>query len=200
MSLRRRNDNYPSEDDEAFLIVAGAVLAFDASDGNPLPVALAVHLDDGGVVDKAVDRGHRHCRIGEDVAPSREGLVGRYGDAVSLIAVADEFEQHTGFGLILAHIGQVIEDDQVVFVQFIQGGSKSEVATGGLEPLDHVGRAGEEYPPSRIDQGVTDGGHRMRFAGAAFAEDQQVVSGLDPAVAGSQCQQMIFADTRSDIG
>jgi hypothetical protein len=31
--------------------------------------------------------------------------------------------------------GQVIEDDQVVFVQFVQGGGKSEVAAGGLEPL-----------------------------------------------------------------
>ena len=42
--------------------------------GSP-SVALDVHLEDGRVMDEAVDHGQRHGWIGEDLAPLTERLV-----------------------------------------------------------------------------------------------------------------------------
>lgn len=39
-------------------------------------VALDVHLEDGGVMDEAIDDGEGHRLVGEDFAPFTEGLVG----------------------------------------------------------------------------------------------------------------------------
>src|SRR6516225_7065348 len=39
-------------------------------------IALNVHLQDGGVMNEAVDGGERHGLIGEHLAPFAEGLVG----------------------------------------------------------------------------------------------------------------------------
>ena len=56
-------------------------------------VALDVHLEDGGVMNEAVDDRDRHCLIRKDLAPFTERLVG--GDEESpFVASADELEEH----------------------------------------------------------------------------------------------------------
>src|SRR5690348_11212094 len=52
---------------------AGAAFAFE---GGAAAIALDVHLEDGGVVDEAVDDGERHRLVGEDFSPFAERLVG----------------------------------------------------------------------------------------------------------------------------
>ena len=36
------------------------------------PIALNIHLEDGGVVDQAIDRGECHRLVGKDLAPFAE--------------------------------------------------------------------------------------------------------------------------------
>jgi hypothetical protein len=52
---------------------ATASLAFE---GRATAVAFDVHLEDGGVMNEAVDDSDRHCLVREDFAPFAEGLVG----------------------------------------------------------------------------------------------------------------------------
>ena len=56
-----------------------------------------------------VDRGERHCRIGEDPVPFAEELVGG----------ADQFEEDGGFRLVARDVGQVVENVQMVLVELI---------------------------------------------------------------------------------
>ena len=68
-----------------------------------------------------VDGGERHGLIGEDFAPLAERLVGRYQHGSPLISRGDQLEQHACLGLILGDVGDVVEDEQVVAVEFGDG-------------------------------------------------------------------------------
>src|SRR3546814_3994301 len=46
---------------------------------------------------------------------------------------------------------------------------------------------------------MADGGNRVRLAGAALAEQQQIATALDPVVAGSQGQEVRLADTGGGV-
>ena len=46
---------------------------------------------------------------------------------------------------------------------------------------------------------MADGGNRVRLAGAALAEQQQVATALDPFVAGSQGQEVRLADAGGGV-
>lgn len=73
------------------------------------PVAFDIHLEDGGVVHEAVDGDERHCGIGK----CAEGLIGGDQHRASLVACADEFEEHAGFGLILGDVCEIVEHEQM---------------------------------------------------------------------------------------
>ena len=75
--------------------------------GSP-SVALDVHLEDGRVVDEAVDHGQGHGGIREDLAPLTERLVCGDEDGAAFVAGTDELEQDAGLGLILADVGEAV--------------------------------------------------------------------------------------------
>ena len=52
---------------------AAASLSFERGTAT---VAFDIHLEDGGVMNEAVDDSDRHCLIGEDLAPLAERLIG----------------------------------------------------------------------------------------------------------------------------
>jgi hypothetical protein len=54
---------------------AGRKSASLAFERGAAAVALDVHLEDGGVMNQAVDDSDRHCLVREDFAPFAEGLV-----------------------------------------------------------------------------------------------------------------------------
>ena len=124
---------------------ASASLAFK---GRATAVAFDVHLEDGGVMNQAVDDRDRHCLVREDFAPFAEGLVGGDEERASLVAGADELKEHAGFGLVFGDVGDVIEDQQVEFVELGDGGFESEFATRNLQPLDQIDGAGEQDAPA----------------------------------------------------
>src|SRR5271165_2854117 len=135
-------------------------------------VAFDVHLEDGGMIDEAVDNSDSHCLVWEDFAPFAERLVGSDEDGSPLITDADEFEKHAGFGLVFGDVGEVIEDQEVEFVELGNGGFEKELAAGDLEPLDEIGGAGKQYAPAIFDKGEAKRCREMALAAARGSKQQ----------------------------
>lgn len=77
------------------------------------PIAFDVEFEDGGVVYEPIDGGQGHGWVGEDFLPLAEGLIVGDEHGLSFIAGADQFEQNTGFRLVLGDLGEVIKDQEV---------------------------------------------------------------------------------------
>ena len=61
------------------------------------------------------------------------------------IARTDEFEQDTGFGLIFGDAGEIVEDQQMIFVELLDRGFQCEFTAGELQFLHQIGAAGKQY-------------------------------------------------------
>ncbi len=61
-------------------------------------------------MDEAIDRRPGHGRLGGDLAPFAERPVGGHEDGAALVTGADRFEQNEGVRLILANVGQIVEE------------------------------------------------------------------------------------------
>src|SRR5271169_4666582 len=148
---------------------AATALAFE---GGAAAVALDVHLKDGGVMDEAVDDSDRHSLIGENLAPLAKGLVGSDNERSTLVPGADEFKEHAGFSLVFGDVGEVIEDQEVKFVELGNGSFESELAAGDLQPLDEIGGAGEQNAPAVFDNGEAKRCREMALAPARWPKQQ----------------------------
>ena len=95
------------------------------------------------MVDEAIDGGHGGGLVGEDLGPFAEGLVGGYEQRAPFVSRRDELEEHTGFGPILLHVGEVVEDQQMVAVEPGELAFESELAPCHLQALHQIGCAGE---------------------------------------------------------
>src|SRR5215469_7574771 len=124
------------------------------------------------MMDEAVDDCDRHCLVWEDLAPFAERLVGSDKEGSPLVAGADEFKEHAGFGLVFGDVGEVIEDQQEEFVELGDGGFEREVATGNLQPLDQIDGAGEQYAPAVFDESEAERCGKVALA-AAWGSKQQ---------------------------
>ena len=69
-------------------------------------------------MDEAVDGRDGHGLVGEDLVPAAERLVGGDGNTAVFVAPGDQFEEDASRGLILGDVGEVTENDKVVFVYF----------------------------------------------------------------------------------
>lgn len=111
-----------------------------------------------------VDGSQGHRRVGEEAVPIAEGLICRDGDGASFVSGADQFKQDAGFRLVLGDVSEVIQDDQLVFVEAGDGGLESKFAPRDLQFLNQIDGAGEENAPTILDE--ADGGSQMGFAPA----------------------------------
>jgi hypothetical protein len=59
--------------------------------------------------------------------PFAEGLVGGDEERTPLVAGADELKEHAGFGLVFGDVGDVIEDQEVEFVELGNSGFEREL-------------------------------------------------------------------------
>ena len=146
---------------------ASASLAFK---GRATAIAFDVHLEDGGVMNEAVDDSDRHCLVREDFAPFAKRLVGGDEERPPLVAGADQLEEHAGFGLVFGDVGDVIEDQQVEFVELGDGGFESELATRNLQPLDQIDGPGEQHAPAVFDESETERCRKVALAAAWGAQ------------------------------
>src|SRR5271155_5656525 len=111
--------------------------------------------------------------FGEDLAPFAEGLVGGDQQRSTLIACAYQLEQDAGLGLVLGDIGEVVEDQQVIFVELGDRRFEREIATGELKPLHEVGGFREQDAPALFDQGQAERGSEMGFSSAGRPETEE---------------------------
>jgi hypothetical protein len=118
------------------------------------------------VVNEAVYGRERHGLAGKDLTPFAEGLVGGDEHGSALVACADQFEQNARFRLILGDIGEIVEDQKVIFVEFGDRGFEGEIAASDLKFLDEVGGSGEEDAPALFDQRQTERRREMGFSSA----------------------------------
>ena len=70
---------------------------------------------------KAVDRRDRHGGVWKDRIPRAKRLIGGDQQGQPLVAGTDQFKDHAGFSLALPDVGKIVEDEQVVFVEFLDG-------------------------------------------------------------------------------
>src|SRR6202043_2329030 len=82
---------------------------------------------------------------------------------------ASILEQHARFGLILADIGDVVEDQQVILVELGERAFEGELAARDLQALDEIAGAHEQHPPSVLDESESDGCRKMALARAGRA-------------------------------
>ena len=75
----------------------------------PRAIALDIHLEDGGVVDEAIDGGKCHDLVWEDAVPFGEWLIGGDEDGASFVAGGDKLEDDAGLGLVLGDVCEVVE-------------------------------------------------------------------------------------------
>src|SRR5947209_7350412 len=150
-------------------------------------------------MDEAVDDGDRHCLVREDLAPFAEWLVGGDQEGSPLVAGADELKEHAGFGLVFGDVGEVIQDQEVEFVELGNGGFESELAAGNLQPLDKIGGAGEQHAPAPFDEREAESCRKMALAAARRPEEQQIGAVVEPGVTGGERHYLGFADHRDGL-
>ncbi len=122
---------------------AGATLSFE---GRTPSIALHVPLVDRRVMHETIDRGQRHGRIGKDLSPFAGGLVCGEEDRAVFVARADKLEQHAGFRLVLADVGEVVERTG-------PGTHRAGCDLGGLPPVSRdlpFGRQWRSVAPKRM--------------------------------------------------
>ena len=150
----------------------------------------SLHIEDRGVMDETVDGGERHGGVWKDLPPCPEWLIGGDCDGTAFVASADQLEQHGCLSLILADVGEVVEDQQVEAIEPIDGGLERQFAPRDLQPLHEVGGSGEQHTPAVFHQRQADGGRQMRLAAARSADEDQIGALVDPAVAGTDRHDM----------
>src|SRR3546814_8859475 len=84
---------------------------------------------------------------------------------MALVAMGDELEQGAGLDLVLADVGQVVEDDEIELVELVEHRGQAEVASCGLELLDHVGCGAEQ---DRSEEHTSELQSLMRISYAVF--------------------------------
>ena len=87
------------------------------------------------MVDEAVDGGQCHGRVGKDLVPLAAWLVGGDEQGPTFISRADQSEQDAGLGglgLISCDRGEIVENQQGIFVELGDRGFEVEIAARGL--------------------------------------------------------------------
>ena len=79
-----------------------------------------VELEDGRVMNQAIDGGERHAWVWDHIVPPGERLVGGDEHATPLVALGDQFEQHAGLSLVFPDVGEVVKNEQIVAVELGQ--------------------------------------------------------------------------------
>src|ERR1044071_5649851 len=121
-------------------------------------------------MDKTINGGEGHGLIWKDLAPVAEWLISGDQHGAPLVAASDQLEQHTCFGLVLANVGDVIKDQEVVLVELGQRAFEGKFAARKLQALDQIAGAHEQDAPSVLDEREPDGCCQMTLAAAGRAE------------------------------
>jgi len=68
-------------------------------------------------------------------------LISRDQKRSTFVARADQLEQHGGLGLIFGYVDEIVQDQQMVAVETLDGSLEAELAPSDLQSLYEIGRA-----------------------------------------------------------
>ena len=116
-----------------------------------------------------------------------------------LVSCRDQLEEHACFRLVLGDVGEIIEDEQVVLVEFVDGGFELQFPAGNLELLHEIGGPGEQDPLSVLDQRKADSSSKMALSSAGRTEHEDVGSLGEPTIAGGNCHNLRLRDHGNSV-
>ena len=105
------------------------------------PVALALNVERGRVVQQAVQDGGGQDRIVEGLAPIQEALVGGDDQAGALVATHHQTEEQAGFELRERQVADLVDDEHLGVGELLQGALQA-VLVEGLDQTGHQGFQG----------------------------------------------------------
>src|ERR1700730_18389250 len=82
----------------------------------------------------------------------------------------------------------------MILVELGERAFEGEVAACDLQALDEIARAHEQYAPSILDERESDGCRQMAFASAGRAEQQEIGTFFEPAIACGKRHDLRLAD------
>src|SRR5208283_5692401 len=125
-------------------------------EGTATTIALNIHFEDDRVVDQPVDRRDHHGLVWKNLVPICKRLIGGDQHRTVLVAGTNQLEQYRRLGMVLVDVGEIVKHQQIVFVEFRDGGLELQALAGRLQPLHHIGGAGEQYAMAVLDEGASD--------------------------------------------
>src|SRR5260370_24102816 len=114
-------------------------------------------------MNEAVDCGESHCGVLENARPLNERVVRRHHQTAPFVARRYELEQDGCLSLILSHVAEVVEDQQMVLVELVDRALQRQRLTGLLQTLHEINRSGEQDAISALDEGMAQRSTEMRF-------------------------------------
>jgi len=126
------------------------------------------------MVHEAVYSGNHHSLIRKNLIPLSKWLVCGDQQRASLVTRSDQLEQDAGLGMIFVDIREIVENQEVIFVELAQGCFKLKRLASPLQALHEVGGAHEQNAVARLDESATDRRSEMRLAGTWRAETNQI--------------------------
>ena len=88
-------------------------------------------------MNEAIDSRERHGGIGKNTRPVAEGLVRSHQQAAAFVAGSNHLEQDAGFCLVTANVAKIVENDQLVLVELLDGALENQgsgVRSAGAGP------------------------------------------------------------------
>ena len=151
------------------------VLWFAEHEGLADAVALSGEFYEPSVVDDAVDDRGGEFVVGEDRAPFAELDVRGEDDAPPFVRVGDDPVEQPGPVDVEGHVAELVEDEQVGFVDVAEHGVEAAVAFG-LAELEHELGGGQE-PDAHVpfDGLHAQGGGQMGLAAPGPAVEHEVL-------------------------
>jgi len=101
--------------------------------------------------------------------------------------------------MIARDVAEVVENEQMVFVELGHRGFECEFASGDLQALHEVGSSGEQNPPASFHQRKADCRSEVGFAATRRTERDEVRALLEPSIAGAQGHHLSLGDHRHGI-
>src|SRR5260370_720751 len=93
-------------------------------------------------MNEAVDCGESHRGILENVRPLTERMIRRHHQTTPFVAGSDQLEQDGCLSLILPHVANVVENQQMVFVELVDRALQRQRLPGLRPPLHQLDRSG----------------------------------------------------------
>src|ERR1700716_3298138 len=87
----------------------------------------------------------------------------------------------------------------MVFCELGERTFEGELAARDLQALDEIAGAHEQHAPSVLDEREPDGCRQMALASAGWAEQQEIGTLFEPAIACGERHHLRFADHRHDL-